>query len=183
MLISKDDLQAGMLRLGEIALAAGKLIEISIYGGAAPGLVWNLREFTRDVDAVVHGDAAYLRGAAHTVAVERGWPEDWFNDGVKGFLSASPSLHFWRDFPSIEKPGIRVFIPSPEYLFAMKAMAMRIGDPTSARDIDDLRALGAMIGIENSEQAITLVEQYYPAGRITPKTQFGLQEIFDAGTS
>ena len=172
-----------MLRLGEIALAAGKLIEISIYGGAALGLVWNLREFTRDVDAVVHGDAAYLRGAAHTVAVERGWPEDWFNDGVKGFLSASPSLHFWRDFPSIEKPGIRVFIPSPEYLFAMKAMAMRIGDPTSARDIDDLRALGAMIGIENSEQAITLVEQYYPAGRITPKTQFGLQEIFDAGTS
>ena len=57
MLISKDDLHAGLLRLGEIAFAAGKLVEISIYGGAALGLVWNLREFTRDVDAVVHGDA------------------------------------------------------------------------------------------------------------------------------
>ena len=183
MLISKDDLHAGLLRLGEIAFAAGKLVEISIYGGAALGLVWNLREFTRDVDAVVHGDATYLRQAAQAVANERGWPEDWLNDGVKGFLSSNPSLNFWRDLPSIEKPGIRVFIPSPEYLFAMKAMAMRIGDPTSARDIDDLRALGAMIRVKNSEHAITLVEQYYPASRISPKTQFGLQELFDAGTS
>lgn len=183
MLISTDDLHAGLLRLGEIAHAAGKLIEISIYGGAALGLVWNLREFTRDVDAVIHGDSTYLRQAAQAVAIERGWPDDWLNDGVKGFLSASPSLSFWRDFPSIEKPGIRVFIPSAEYLFAMKAMAMRIGDPTSARDIDDLRALGAMIGIMNPEQAIALVLQYYPAGRISPKTQFGLQELFDAGTS
>ena len=60
---------------------------------------------------------------------------------------------------------------------------MRIGDPTSASDIDDLRALGAMIGIKSSEQAIALVERYHPAGRITPKTQFGLQELFDTGTS
>ena len=183
MLISRDDLYAGVLRLGEIAHAAGKLIEISIYGGAALGLVWNLREFTRDVDAVIHGDTAFLRQAALLVANEREWPDDWLNDGVKGFLSSNPSLNFWRDFPSLEKRGIRVFVPSPEYLFAMKAMAMRIGDPANTRDIADLRALGAMIGIAKAEDAISLVERYYPENRISPKTLFGLQELFDAGTA
>ncbi len=183
MLISRDDLYSGLLRLGEIAHAAEKLIEISIYGGAALGLVWNLREYTRDVDAVVHGDSTFLRQAARTVAEERNWPGEWLNDGVKDFLSATPSLNFWRDFPSLEKRGIRVFVPSPEYLFAMKAMAMRIGDLADTRDIGDLRALGAMIGIRQAEEAIALVERYYPAGQISPKTLFGLQELFDAGTS
>lgn len=38
--------------------------------------------------------------------------------------------------------------------------------------------LGGPEGIANASDAIALVMRYYPAGQISPKTRFGLEEIF-----
>jgi hypothetical protein len=81
---------------------------------------------------VVIGDGSeWLRNAAAELADERGWPHNWINDGVKGWLShrdADPGAKaLFKTYPSEEEPSLRVFVASPHYLFAMKCLAMRIG--------------------------------------------------------
>ena len=71
--------------------------------------------------------AAEVRLIAADVAVELGWPNDWFNDGAKGFVRGRQ-----RGRLLFEAVGIRVFQPPVEQLLAMKLSAWRddvdIGD-------------------------------------------------------
>jgi hypothetical protein len=71
-----------------------------------------------------------------------------------------------------------VYTAKPEYLFAMKCRAMRVGGVETSSDIDDIRLLARAIGIENSRDALTLVEKFYPESMLQLKTRLGLQEIF-----
>ncbi|HEY1707844.1 MAG TPA: hypothetical protein VGG10_06230 [Rhizomicrobium sp.] len=167
-------------RLGELAFAAHKIVEISIYGGSALVLTTDFRVSTGDVDALFDADRGFVREAAALIATEFGWDETWINDGVKGFLSAhdSDAKQLFRTYPAEGGPGLRVFVATPTYLFAMKCLAMRIGGVTQSQDIDDIRQLGTLLGVTTFEEALAHVIRYYPAGRVSPKVQFGLQEIF-----
>ena len=73
--------------LGRLAWADGKTVDIAVYGGSALILSYDWRIATKDVDGVYEDDRAIVRLLAARVAAERGWPDDWLNDGVKGFLS------------------------------------------------------------------------------------------------
>ncbi len=73
---------------------------------------------------------------------------------------------------------MRVFVASPHYLFAMKCLAMRIGGVDESQDRSDIEALARHIGIVTAEQALDIVSQYYPLSGISPKTHYGIQEIF-----
>lgn len=175
-------LELAFERLGAIAAAEDKLVEISVYRGSALLLTFDQRAATRDVDAVFDNDRNFVRRAAARVAEEFGWNSHWINDGVNGFLSAldvqPEAKSLIRSYPSMEGAGLRVFLASPSYLFAMKCMAMRIGGAELSQDIADIRLLGGTLGIRTFDDAIAVVSRYYPDGRISPKTQFGLQEIF-----
>ena len=137
---------------------------------------------TKDVDAVIQHDQAWLRDAVAALADEKGWPSDWFNDGVKGWLShrdADPKAKLlFKTYPSEDEPGLRVLVASPHYLFAMKCLAMRIGGVDGSQDRSDIEALARQIGVATEEQALDIVSQYYPLSRISPKTLPGIQEIF-----
>src|SRR5579871_1595863 len=169
-------------RLGELAVAGGKIVEISVYGGSALVLTLNHRPATRDVDAVFEADRTFVRRAAEMVAAEFGWQADWINDSVKGFLSradAAPGAKaLFKTYPTPGPQGLRVMVASPAYLFAMKCLAMRIGDATGRGDIDDVRRLGASLGITSAGEAIALIARFYPADMLPPKTRFGLEEMF-----
>jgi hypothetical protein len=65
----------------------GATIEIAVDGGSALMLIFDWRTATRDVDGVFGGDREIVRRLSAQIAAERGWPVDWLNDGVKGFLS------------------------------------------------------------------------------------------------
>jgi len=175
-------LEVALRELGRRAHAAGKVVEIAIYGGCAVMLTLNYRIATRDVDAVFEKDRDFIRQIATEMAQEFGWDRDWLNDGVKGFLSTAetdPAAKvFIGTYPSESEPGLRVFIPKPEYLFAMKCRAMRVGCIEESQDIEDIRRLAAAIGVKSAEEAMDLVQAFYPRHMIEPKTQFGLEEIF-----
>ncbi len=66
-------------------------------------------------------------------------------------------------------------MPVPEYLLAMKYVAFRLGP--EFRDEDDVRYLLRYLNIERAEQALAIVERYFPADGIPPKMRFALQEI------
>jgi hypothetical protein len=64
--------------------------EILLVGGAYLTLVLHQREATKDVDAYFAVQADAIRQAAAMVAREKGLPNDWLNDAVKGFLYVQP---------------------------------------------------------------------------------------------
>jgi hypothetical protein len=177
-------LESALMELGRRSFHAGRTVEIAVYGGSAILLTLNREVSTRDVDAVFEMDKAFVRKLAADMAVEFGWEQTWLNDGVKGWLSALDadprSKTLFKTYPSEQEPGLRVFVAKPEYLFAMKCRAMRVGGVDSSSDLDDIKLLAQRIGITNSEQALALVEKYYPHDIIEPKTRFGLEEIFSS---
>lgn len=138
-------------------------------GGAAMALAFSRRRVTRDLDAVFEPKKEIYEEAAK-IARERGLPNGWLNDGVKSLLPD-------REQPiegtsSFSTPGISVGVASPEYLFAMKAQAAR-----QEADGDDLRFLARELKLKSTEQALELVERFYGANRLSPKTQLMVEAV------
>jgi hypothetical protein len=177
-----EALEAALTELGRRSYEAGRTVEIAVYGGSALLLILNRQVNTADVDAVFEKDKDFVKKLAAQMAAEFGWEENWLNDGVKGWLSAidaDPQVKsLFKTYPSEEKPGLRVFVAKPEYLFAMKCRAMRVGGVDSGSDIEDIKLLARKIGITNSQDALALVEKFYPHNMLEPKTRLGLEEIF-----
>ena len=76
----------------------------------------------RDVDALFK-PTKIIRQAAARVAAEADAPEDWLDDAVKGYLSTRGDFD-----PFLELPHLRVFVPRPPYLLAMKCAAVPLGE-------------------------------------------------------
>ncbi|MBN8991166.1 MAG: hypothetical protein J0H42_23205 [Rhizobiales bacterium] len=175
-------LEHALAELGQRAFAAGRTVEIAIYGGSALLLTLNRQINTGDVDAVFEGNKDFIKKLAAEMAGEFAWDENWLNDGVKGWLSrrdADPDVKaLFKTYPTEDQPGLRVYTAKPEYLFAMKCLAMRVGGIETNSDIDDIKLLARAIGIKNSEEALMLVGKFYPQNMLQPKTRLGLEEIF-----
>jgi hypothetical protein len=73
---------------------------------------------------------------ARQVADEHDWPEDWLNDGAKGYL-----VGISKGDTVFQAPGIEARAPSIEQLLAMKLSAWR-----DDIDISDARRLLEEIG-------------------------------------
>jgi hypothetical protein len=177
----KATLQQALTELGRRAHAEGKTVEISIYGGSALMLTYDWRIATKDVDAVFEADRSTVRRLAADIAHENGWDIDWLNDGVKGYLSVSDhdAKTLLGTYPSEEEPGLRLMMPSPAYLLAMKCRTMRFGGIGQNSDLDDIRNLAREIGVKNVADALDLIAAFYPNSVLEPKTQFGLEEILE----
>jgi hypothetical protein len=101
---------------------------------------------------------------------DAGLPRSWLNDGVKAFLSLRGDFDAY-----LELPNLRVFVAIPEYLLAMKCMAMRLGE--EFQDLDDVRFLLRYLNITEAEEALEVVMRYFDEAQISPKTRFALEEI------
>jgi|SRR6476660_7534948 hypothetical protein len=175
----RSTLERALAELGRRAFAAGRTVEIVVYGGSALLLTLNRQINT---GAVFEGNRDFIKKLAAEMAEEFGWDENWLNDGVKGWLSgrdADPDVKaLFKTYPAEDEPGLRVYTAKPEYLFAMKCRAMRVGGVEANSDIEDIKLLVHAIGLKNSQDALTLVEKYYPQNMLQPKTRLGLEEIF-----
>jgi hypothetical protein len=180
MYLTKADILHGLELLDKRARQDGITVDVSVYGGAALVLAFDLNRVTRDVGVAVNDNANYVKQVAAQIAEKQGWPESWLNDGVKGFLSAKEEMRALKDFEQNgEGGGVRIYTPSPEYLFAMKCMAMRPEGLDGSHDIADIQFLAKEIGIQNTEVALSLIEMFYPRSRIPAKVAFGVEEIME----
>jgi hypothetical protein len=172
-LLDAEQIRALLVELGQRLDARGIEARLFLVGGAAMALAFSRRRVTRDLDAVfVPKREIYEEAAA--LARERGLPVDWLNDSVKRLMPD-------REQPiegtsSFAAPGIRVGVASPEYLFAMKAMAAR-----QEADGDDLRYLARELKLTGVPQALNLVERFYGANRLSPKTQLIIEAVMAGG--
>lgn len=96
-------------------------------------VLYRARESTKDVDAlgIESGARSSVFSAASQVAAVLGLPDDWLNDGAKGYahgLTLGPVL--------LDTPTLRVRTTSPAQLLAMKLSAWR-----DDLDVEDARRL------------------------------------------
>ena len=138
-------------------------------------LAFKARASTKDVDAVFH-PAAVIRRLAQSVQRELDLPENWLNDGAKGFVSDKQEI-VTGDLPQFE--NLRVAVPTAEYLLAMKCIASRIavheGGPS---DIQDIKFLIKHLRLKALDEAMAIVSRYYPQAQIPTRARFVLEDIF-----
>ena len=95
-----------------------------------------------------------MRNGALAVARREGLPDDWLNDAVKGFFSANGRFELFE-----ELSHLRVYVPHPEYLLAMKCLALRLGE--EFQDLHDVRVLIRALGVRTVTQAESILGRYY----------------------
>jgi hypothetical protein len=148
--------------------------ELFLVGGAVMCLAYAARPSTQDVDALFRPPTA-VREAAARVATRAKVKVDWLNDAVKGFMSSQ------GDFaPFLELDHLRIMVAQPEYLLAMKCVAMRIG--AEFHDEDDVRYLLRLLEVRSYDRAVAIVTKYYPLERFPQKTLYALAELLPKST-
>lgn len=167
-LTSKDILALFELLNEELA-ATSTHAEVYLVGGAVMCLALEARAATRDVDGWFQ-PVARVREAAARVARRAAVPEGWLNDAVKGWLS--PAGEFDR---FLERSHLQLFVARPEYLLAMKAVALRLGE--EFHDLDDVRYLLRYLNIRRAADALEIVGRYFDEPRIPVKTRLALEEL------
>ncbi len=159
---------AALQALGDELTREGVRGQIFIVGGAAMALAYSTRRVTKDIDAVFEPKSA-IYAAATKVAEAHDLPEGWLNDAVKGFVPGVDEHP--RPLPDVA--GIEITTASPQYLLAMKLMAMRFGE-----DDEDIRILLRECDLHSTEEALALLERLYQRQEPSPKTRFFLEELF-----
>jgi hypothetical protein len=135
----KQDIMPGLGTLDARARQARVLADLSVYGGAAVAIAFDIRFATRNVDAVVSGSPDFLGRAARDVAEQESWPEAGSNDGVKCWTVKHEEMQLLRDFDALSATGgLRAHTHAPEYIFAKKCMAMRLDSPRDTADIKEI---------------------------------------------
>jgi predicted nucleotidyltransferase len=162
------DIVRNLELLGQELEQRGVTGEILIAGGAFMLLVIKNRDTTKDIDAYFATEPQAIREAAQVVADREGLPPDWLNDGIKGFFYQTPPTELWAEYP-----GLRVYTVTPEYVFALKAIAGR------PEDMPDLEALKSHLRLTSLDDALAIVQRYVPQRLVPTRTQYLLETMFD----
>jgi len=166
-------------QIGERMSGHGRVAEIAVYGGSALVLQFDFREATRDVDYIpVRCDNDLLKRVSAEVGGLHRLPDGWFSDAMRlNPLSERGQTTLLGDFPS-HKPGLRVFVAQPEYIFAMKMLAMRSSLVT--KDVEDIWNLWDHLSIASAAEAVQVCRHYYPSKQLPQRHLLLLADIEDA---
>ncbi len=140
--------------------------EVCLYGGAVMCLVFKARPATKDVDAIFE-PVKFIRQAISKIAERHGLRQDWLNFAVKMFVVEHEKKILF-DFPHL-----KVFVPTADYLLAMKVLAAR----ADTEDVSDIEFLANELKFDKISQITEIVRKYYPNKIIKPETGFLLEEI------
>lgn len=148
----------------------GERAEVGIVGGTVMCLVFKARNATKDVDAIFEPTKTVRRLAA-LVGRDEGVGEDWLNDAVKRYIRGDFEKRDVFNFSHLS-----VWAPAPEYMLAMKCISAR----WDTHDKDDVMFLIRLLGVTAPRQVFALIEKYYPKEQVPAKTQFLIEELFEA---
>ncbi len=176
--LTRDEIRLGLEKMNAFLEGKGVRGELCLYGGACLCLAFAARNSTKDVDAVFE-PAAIVRKAAFEVAVEMGWPGNWLNDDVRGFLSIRGG-EGQEVLDSCEFSHLKVYAAKADYLLAMKCLAARMGggdQEDRAPDLEDALWLCRHLGLSTREGIAGAVLRYYPDRTIPERTGFFVEEL------
>lgn len=149
-------MERALAHLGRRLAAQHHNADIVIAGGAWMALVLGSRGVTKDIDAYLSPPTEPIRQAVLQVAQELGLPDDWLNDGIKGFFYGTPPQKLWREFE-----GLRVYAVTADYMLALKVYAAR------ATDCEDVQALVQHLKLQTLGEVLDIVDRYIPSSLLT----------------
>ncbi len=165
--LTRAKIASALEALGRELTNQGVRGQIFVVGGAAMALAYSTRRVTKDIDAVFEPKLVIYEAAVR-VAGDLGLPDDWLNDAAKAFMPGPDTAA--RPLPEVS--GIEITVASPEFLLAMKLMAMRFGE-----DDEDIEILLEQSGLRTAQEAIDLLRRIYPDREPPVKTRFYLEEL------
>jgi hypothetical protein len=152
--------------------------ELCLFGGTVMVLAFAARPSTKDVDAIFQ-PAQIIREVAREVGEANGFPPHWLNDAAKGFVSVR---HETMKGSLPQFPYLRLVMPTPEYLLAMKCMASRIGGvEEETHDVGDIVFLIRHLKLQSAEAVLDIVGAYYPKNQVPVKAQYLVEGLFEEG--
>jgi len=178
----RDELLAAFDAIGTVAHENGVVLHIAVYGGSALMLASNFRFSSEDVDIAELPKPwpAWLKDIAAKISIEHGWAADWLNDAVDVHLSSLATrdddhLEFGTFPRSNAETGLVVYVPSVDYMLALKLKAIRLLDPLKGRqEAADIRNLMRAAGIEKADDAISVLGRFFPLTAADPAKQLFL---------
>lgn len=145
--------------------------QIALFGGTVMCLSYNARPITKDIDAMFE-PKQIINKIAKQIANENKLPENWLNDSVKGFVSQNSDMKVFKNLSNLI-----IYVPSEEYMLAMKCMSARLEE--ESQDRNDIDFLIDRLNLKNLESIIEIVLKYYPPDSIQPKMQYLLEELLE----
>jgi hypothetical protein len=167
--LSRERIAELLIELGAELDQHGIRADLFLVGGAAMALAYNTRRLTADVDGVFEPKDKVYEAARRVAARHDDVPDDWLNDGVKGFLPGPDPDARVR----LDAPGVRVHVASAPYLLALKVQAARVD-----RDPDDIRILARESGAQTAEDVLRIAERVIGRDRLPPRAQFLVEQMF-----
>lgn len=166
--------------MGQICEARGLHLEIAVYGGSALMIDFSYRVASHDIDFhPVRGGADRVKKIAQEAAHRLGL-EDFMHEAMRDDVSIFVSEHA-EHLPHGDYGGdrgtFRVLKASPRYLLAMKVMAMRSSLET--QDMHDVWQLVDVCKIRSAEEAVDLVQKFYPDQAVPRRNTLLLEDIFE----
>jgi len=144
---------------------------VNVYGGAVMCLVFNSRDNTKDIDAIFEPESV-LKEIAVEIADEHKLSKDWFNDEIKLFRPETTNNKFFKSWSNL-----KLYVPTAEYMFAMKCYSARFG---KSKDLEDMIYLIKHLEIHKFSQAVGIIERFFDLNQIRGEVrEFLLEELGD----
>jgi hypothetical protein len=192
--LTKEIIEQAFDAMGSLAAARGITIEIAVYGGSCLILASDIRNASGDVDAVFLAGGKAATEIADAVAARLDLPRDWINEGVKRVApppgDPQPNLILAGEYPRTANSivGLRVHLPTPAYMLAMKILANRVVEDTDKieSDLNDAVALMKVTKLTTEQQLVDLLKECYPnlpgiaVPTVNPRLKAKIETLLDA---
>ena len=176
--LSREVILKAFQALSDELARVGATGELCLLGGTVMVLAFAARPSTKDVDAIFQ-PAQIIRKVALSVGESNHLPQHWLNDAAKGFLS---SRHETTQAGLPQFSNLRLTMPTPEYLLAMKCMASRIGSVEGETDdVADISFLIRFMKLQSAKVVMEIVTAYYPKDKVPVKAQYLVEGLFAEG--
>lgn len=139
-------------------------------------LTFDESEITHDCDVKIKGMSQNeFLALSLEIGDKLGLEPGWINQAISVFTSQKETPD---DFDCLDiGDNLSLFLASPQYLLAMKIMAMRTDQ--HSHDIKDIYLLLDSLDLKNSAEAMDIVYKYFPKDKIKPQSIAGLKAIFE----
>ncbi len=168
--MNKKEIEKYLRMVGGELQNKGLTVKILLLGGAVMVLEVGNRDSTSDIDAYFASNYSAVYHAVTIVAQREGLSSEWLNDDaaiVVHQVKPPQSQRLWKAFP-----GLQVYIPSLDYMLALKLHAGR------ARDDRDIKALARQLNISTRSAALGIVKRYIPEDHVKDETLMAIIRCF-----
>ena len=131
--------------LNRVLTLKDKSLSIVIYGGSCLCIMTKFRESTFDID-LTSSDSELLKQCVG----EMNLSGDLINDEIDVFLNKKESLELYKEYSNL-----KVYVPTLDYLLAMKIRACR------NKDIRDIKFLSDKLDVRTIDKFKEIFTRYY----------------------